>query len=115
VNPHDTGILPADADLDVDMEDDDGKVLEIEPVSDPIETARRRHGAAGAILAAGMFGVDIALGRKVKEEAPIVVAASDQPVDIETDGIEVPVDEFTSVYAPPQPPTDPLPPRRRRR
>lgn len=121
VDPHDTRILPADADADadmgddVDMEVDEGTVLEIEPVSDPIETARRRHGAAGAILAAGMFGMDIALGRKVKEEAPIVVAASDQPIDIEADGIEIPVDEFTSVYAPPQPPTDPLPPRRRRR
>lgn len=119
MDPHDTGILPADADLGAELQDDlqhdQEAVLEIEPVSDPIETARRRHGAAGAILAAGMFGVDIALGRKVKEEAPIVVAASDQPIDIEADGIEIPVDELTSVYAPPQPPTDPLPPRRRRR
>ena len=37
-----------------------------------------RHGAAGAIVAAGMFGLDQALGRKPKEEAPIVMAASDR-------------------------------------
>ena len=109
VDPDDTGILPTDS------TDDLGIAHEIQPESDPIGTARRRHGSAGAILAAGMFGLDIALGRKAKEEAPIVAAASDQPVDIETDGIEIPVDERTSVYAPPQPPTDPLPPRRRRR
>lgn len=109
VDPDDTG-SPEN-----DTGDDPGIALEIQPESDPIGTARRRHGAAGAILAAGMFGVDIALGRKAKEEAPIVMAASAQPIDIESDGIEIPVDEHTSVFAPPQPPTDPLPPRRRRR
>jgi len=66
------------------------------------------------MLAAGMFGIDVALGRKPKEEAPVVVAASDQPIDIDTDGIEIPIDERTSVFAPPQPPTDPLPRRRRK-
>ncbi len=102
-------------DLDVDDVADDVVEFDVEPVSDPVGTARRRHGAAGAILAAGMFGVDIALGRKPKEEAPIVMAANSEPVDIEKDGIEVPIDENTSVYAPPQPPSDPFPPRRRRK
>ncbi|MGB8857861.1 MAG: hypothetical protein WCC60_01330 [Ilumatobacteraceae bacterium] len=99
------------------IDDDAGNDVPIEmtPVSDPIATARRRHGAAGAMLAAGMFGVDIALGRKPKEEAPIVVASSSEPVDIETDGIEVPIDETTSVFAPPQPPVDPFAPRPRRK
>lgn len=108
---------PADAAVDVadDGVADDAIEFDVQPVSDPIGTARRRHGASGAILAAGMFGLDIALGRKPKEEAPIVVAASSEPVDIEKDGIEVPVDENTSVYAPPQPPSDPFPPRRRRK
>ena len=32
-----------------------------------------------------MLGIDQVLGRRVKEEAPIVVAASDQPVDIDAD------------------------------
>jgi GntR family transcriptional regulator/MocR family aminotransferase len=45
--------------------------------------------AAGvrAMLAAGMFGIDVALGRKPREEAPVVVAASTEPVDIDTDGL----------------------------
>ena len=89
----------------------------IEPLQsfDPIRAARRRHGAAGAIVAAGMFGLDQALGRKPKEEAPIVMAAADQPVDIDHEGIIVPVDRDLSVIAPPQPRSDPLPSRRRRR
>lgn len=53
---------------------------------------------------AGMLGMDEALGlRKKKEEAPIVVAAPTDPLDIDEEGIDVPVDEQTSVYAPPQP------------
>lgn len=89
----------------------------LEPVSDPIATARRRHGGAGAILAAGMFGVDIALGRKPKEEAPIVVDAAGEPTDIDTDGIRIQVDDDTHVWAPPIEPSEPVaakPPKRRR-
>lgn len=114
--------MNADMDVDADVHaevtvDENEEILEfnVEPISDPVGTARRRHGAAGAMLAAGMFGVDIALGRKPKEEAPIVMAASSEPVDIDKDGIEIPIDENTSVYAPPQPPSDPFPPRRRRK
>ena len=55
-----------------------------------------------------MFGLDQALGRKPKEEAPIVMAASDEPVDIDHEGIIVPVDSGISVLAPPQPRSDPL-------
>lgn len=89
----------------------------IEPLQtfDPIRTARRKHGATGAIVAAGMFGLDQALGRKPKEEAPIVMAASDEPVDIDNHGIVVSVDDGTSVVAPPQPRSEPLQGRRRRR
>jgi len=97
-------------------EDERSEVLEPEPPFDPIRSARRRHGAAGAIVAAGMFGLDQALlGRKPREEAPIVMAASDQPVDIDDEGIVVPVDSGTSILAPPQPRSDPLPSRRRRK
>ncbi len=95
--------------------DDNDAIEPLTTTFDPIRTARRRHGAAGAIVAAGMFGLDQALtGRKVKEEAPVVIAASDKPVDIDQEGITVPVDEAISVIAPPQPRSDPLPSRRRR-
>ena len=65
---------------------DDPTTEPITPVSDPVGTARRQHGTAGAVLAAGMFGVDIALGRPPKEEIPVVVAAPTDPTDIDTDG-----------------------------
>jgi hypothetical protein len=109
--------LVADALLDESAEaaDEARSVPALEPVSDPVGTARRKHGAAGAMLAAGMFGVDIALGRKPKEEAPVVITASGEPGNIDSDGIEIPIDEATSVFAPPQPPVDPFPPRRKRR
>jgi hypothetical protein len=95
--------------------EDDEVALEPLQSFDPVRGARRRHGTAGAVLAAGMFGLDQALGRKPKEEAPIVMAAADEPVDIDHEGIIVPVDDRVSVVAPPQPRSDPLPSRRRRR
>jgi hypothetical protein len=64
------------------------------------------------MLAAGMFALDEALGRKPREEAPIIVDANGDPVDIDADGIELLVaDEFgddVSVVAPPLPRTQPV-------
>lgn len=77
--------------------------------------ARRRHGLAGSVLAAALLGFDEALGRKPREEAPVVIDASDDPVDIDADGITVPVDTATSVVAPPQPRSKPTTAPRRRR
>lgn len=88
---------------------------ELEPVSDPVGTARRKHGAAGAVLAAGMFGVDIALGRKPKEEVPVVVDAAGEPTDIDTEGIRVAVDGLVEVVTPPIPRREPVVAKPRRR
>lgn len=103
----------------------DGPATDVDPVElppheiDPVEliaSARRRHGAAGAVIAAGMFGLDQALtGRKLKEEAPIVVASPTEPTDLDREGIDVPIDDTRSAWAPPQPPRDPFPPQRPRR
>lgn len=89
---------------------------ELEPISDPVGTARRKHGAAGAVLAAGLFGVDVALGRKPKEEIPVVVDAAGEPTDIDTDGIRVVVDDLVEVITPAIPRREPVvaPARRRR-
>lgn len=84
-------------------------------IDETIANARRRHGAAGAIIAAGMLGLDKVLGRKPREEAPIVISTGSQPIDIDDDGIVVQIDEQLSVVAPPQPRPDPFPPRRRTR
>jgi len=98
-----------------ELEEATEPVEPIEPISDPIGTARRRHGTRGAILAAGMFGVDqVYNGRKVKQEAPIVVDAASEPVDLDSDGITVPVDDETDVVAPPLPRTEPVDTKRRR-
>jgi hypothetical protein len=72
-----------------------------------IANAKRRHGALGAVVAAGMFGLDQALGRKVKQEAPIVVSAPTEPVDIDTEGMAVTADDGTSFVAPALPRTQP--------
>lgn len=109
--------LHAAGELDAAEPDEDAStpVPPLAPVIDPVATARRRYGTGGAIMAAGMLGIDQVLGRKVKQEAPIVIAASDQPVDIDAEGITVPIDEVTDVVAPPQPRPDPFPRRPRRR
>ncbi len=80
---------------------------EIDP-SSMIAHAKQRHGALGGMLAAGMFGLDQALGRKVREEAPVVVDASSEPVDVDTDGISIAVADDTDVVSPPLPRTPPI-------
>lgn len=73
-----------------------------------IANAKRRHGALGGVLAAGMLGLDQALGRKVREEAPIVVDANSDPIDLDTDGISIPVAHDADVVSPPLPRTPPV-------
>ncbi len=91
-------------DLPDDQEDDQERQIDDEPNRDDlVAAARRRHGTAGGMLAAGLFGLEQVLGRKAKEEAPVVVAASSEPVDIDTDGIVIEVDDDISVVAPPLP------------
>lgn len=102
-----------DEEFDDDVSDDvhalgvTEQIDPLPPVSEPVSTARRKHGAAGAMLAAGMFGVDIALGRKPKEEAPVVVDANSDPQDLEKDGIVIPIDASTRVVSPPLPRQEP--------
>ncbi|MCU1504331.1 MAG: hypothetical protein JWM12_3685, partial [Ilumatobacteraceae bacterium] len=81
--------------------------------SDPIATARRRHGAAGAMLAAGLFGIDVALGRKPREDIPVVVAANSEPTDIDSEGIEIALDGNTTVVSPALPRSEPQSNQRR--
>jgi hypothetical protein len=62
-----------------------------------------------------MFGVDIALGRKPKEEVPVVVDAAGEPTDIDTEGIRVSVDGLIEVVTPPIPRREPVVAKPRRR
>ena len=106
------GDLHVDLDGAPDVDLDDAVAFDAGP-ADPVSSARRRHGAAGAIVAAGMLGLDQVLGRKPKQEAPIVVAANSDPVDIDRDGIEVVVEEGFSVVSKPLPRPEAEPTRRR--
>ena len=73
-------------------------------------------GASGmGRVAAGMFAIDqIYNGRKVKEDAPIVVDASSEPTDLDKDGITVPIDDNTDFVAPALPRTEPIDSNRRK-
>jgi hypothetical protein len=85
-------------------------------LADLVADAKRRHGLGGAMLAAGMLGLDQAvLGRKPREEIPVVVDANSDPVDIDADGISVALGDDTQVVAPPLPRTPPKLSRRPKR
>ena len=91
---------------DIDENDETGPETEVElaPIDsrnpDMIGTARRRYGGAGAALAAGMLGLDILLGNKKKPDSVQVQEAPTEPVDVDTDGIQVTIDDALSVNAP---------------
>jgi hypothetical protein len=109
LDPNDVFEPPVDdAAQPLDVQADDSQI---------IAAARRRHGTLGGIVAAGMLGIDKVLGRKPREEIPVVVDAPTEPVDIDTDGITVPLDAHTDIVSPPLPRTAPkvAPTRRRRR
>jgi hypothetical protein len=112
-SPDEHDIIDEDIDDGGDIEniEDGGAGAETEAEADAgaelIANAKRRHGALGAVVAAGMFGLDQALGRKVKQEAPIVVSAPTEPVDIDTEGMAVTADDGTSFVAPALPRTQP--------
>ncbi len=67
---------------------------------DIIGTARRRYGGAGAALGAGMFGLDVALGNKKKPDSVQIQEAPSEPIDVDKSGIQVIIDDLTSVAAP---------------
>jgi hypothetical protein len=122
-NDNDRALEALDTDIDIDGPDVlDDSAVPFDVGQDDLPTriahAKQRHGVAGAMLAAGMLGVDQVLnGRKPREEAPIVVDANGEPVDIDRDGIAFALDDDgTHVSAPPLPRTSPVtaPPRRKR-
>jgi hypothetical protein len=65
-----------------------------------MQSAQRRYGAVGAFVAGGMLGLDRILGRKVKEEAPVVWEAAGEPEDIDR-GMTIDIDDETSVVSAP--------------
>ena len=74
----------------------------IEPGGDAdiIANARRRYGSGGALLAAGMLGLDNILREKIKPDSVQVQEAPTDPIDLDAEGIRVTIDESLSVNAP---------------
>ncbi|MCU1392299.1 MAG: hypothetical protein JWM34_727 [Ilumatobacteraceae bacterium] len=101
--PADENADGIDDELDDELDDEDAPD-DLDPISidnpDPVATARRKFGAGGAILAAGMFGVDQALTGKQKPEFAEIQESSSQPVDLDKDGFHLAIDEARSVDAP---------------
>ena len=88
--------------IDDDVVDDEG--VEMEPIDptnpDYIRTAQRRYGGLGAVMAAGMFGLEQAMGIKPKPESVQIQEAPSDPIDVDKDGIQMTIDATTSVHAP---------------
>ena len=101
---------PADEDElveQVELFDEVPAVLEVYS-EDVVANARRRYGTGGALLAAGMFGVDKILSDRKKPDSVQVQEAASEPVDVDKSGIQVMIDELTSVEAPPLERREPL-------
>jgi len=66
-----------------------------------VRRAAQRYGTVGAMLAGSMLVFDRLLGRKPKEEAPVVFEASGEPGNIDDDGITLILDDNTTIVSPP--------------
>lgn len=101
VNAHDDSI---DTDpIDTDSIDTDAARLEArnaEARESMVARAHRKHGLAGAIVAGGMLAIDQVLGRRPKEQPAAVSEFSGEPTDIDKDGIQIPLDDNTTVISP---------------
>ena len=114
---------PRDGDHDertVDPVDHDAPPIDLDPTAEELDHVlgddgpRRRRSSFGTVLAAGMLGLEQALGKKPKEEAPIVIASNSDPEDIDAHGIVIDVDDERTVVAPPMPGRTPTAPARKR-
>ena len=82
---------------------------------DVVANARRRYGTGGALLAAGMLGIDKILTDRKKPDSVQVQEAASEPIDVDKSGIQVMIDELTSVEAPPLDRREPLSMKKKRR
>lgn len=93
-----------DSGPDDSLPEDDDAALAASQDAAFVQSARRRYGTLGAVVAGGMLGLDKALGRPVKEEAPVEWETPGDPIDIDRKGITVPLDEDSAVHSQPGPP-----------
>ncbi|MFM7411169.1 MAG: hypothetical protein ACKO8T_06225 [Actinomycetota bacterium] len=101
VNAHNEHV--DDETFDTDSIDTDAARLEArnaEARESMVARAHRKHGLAGAIVAGGMLAIDQVLGRRPKEQPAAVSEFSGEPTDIDKDGIQIPLDDNTTVISP---------------
>ena len=72
-----------------------------------ITAGRRKAGLAGAAMAGAMFAISEIIEGPPKEDAPVTVEASSDPLDLEKDGFGATVDGV-DVEAPPLERLDPV-------
>lgn len=72
-----------------------------------IAAGRRKGGVAGAAMAGAMMAVAEIYEGPPKEDAPVTVEASSDPIDIDRDGVDVQVGDV-DVSAPPLERLDPV-------
>lgn len=78
-----------------------------------IEAGRRKGGIVGAGMAGAMLAVAEIYEGPPKEDAPVTVEASSDPIDIDKDGVDVTVGDV-DVSAPPLERIDPVSDKRRK-
>ena len=79
-----------------------------------IAAGRRKGGVAGAAMAGAMLAVSEIVEGPPKEDAPVTVEASSDPIDVDKDGVDVTVGDV-GVSAPPLDRLGPLTGKGRRR
>ena len=72
-----------------------------------IEAGRRRGGVAGAAMAGAMMVMSEIVEGPKKDDAPVVVEANSDPLDVDRDGVTVDLAQLT-VEAPPLERLDPV-------
>lgn len=106
INAHDEHVDDDTIDddtIDTESIDTDAARLEArnaEARESMVARAHRKHGLAGAIVAGGMLAIDQVLGRRPKEQPAAVSEFSGEPTDIDKDGIQIPLDDNTTVISP---------------
>ena len=117
-HPKEANANRSTADYSAAVADDVNAEAELEPIDitnpDVVASAKRMYGKGGMFLAAGMLGLEKILQEKKKPESVQVQEAASEPVDVDADGITVPIDDSTSVNAPPLAPRPPLTTPRRK-
>jgi hypothetical protein len=79
-----------------------------------IAAGRRKGGVAGAAMAGAMLAISDVIEGPKKDDAPVTVEASSDPLDLDKDGFGANVDGV-DVEAPALEPLDPVTSRTRRR